>query len=89
MPAESPSKNSILVETSEKPRVFFFHYNKPSSQRAKKPQISIHYKDTCHIVDNLTCNCKVHGHIGKRQPYFVMKGNTTRLEIVQGYATIS
>lgn len=57
-----------------KPRVFFYHYNKPASQAAKRPQISVHYKGVCHIVDNLQVFARSQGHINKRQPYFVMKG---------------
>lgn len=53
---------------------FFFHFNKPMSRLAGKPQISIHYKKTCHIVDNIVCNVPTKGHIKKQQPHFVIKG---------------
>ncbi len=56
---------------------FFFHYNKPASQRAKKPQISVHYDKTCYIVDNIECHVPTEGRIRKRQPYFVMVGKCT------------
>jgi hypothetical protein len=57
-----------------KPRRFTFHYNKPASQRAKRPQISVHIGDRCLIVDNVSVGVHTHGRINKRQPYFVMVG---------------
>lgn len=56
------------------PRLFFFHYNKPASQRAKKPQISVHWRGACHIVDNIDVRVRCFGRIRNRQPYFVMVG---------------
>lgn len=55
-------------------KIFYFHYNKPASKKAGKPQISIHYKKTCYIVDNVDCRVPTIGKINKRQPFFVMKG---------------
>jgi hypothetical protein len=60
--------------TKEKPRAFFYHYNKPASQRAKRPQISVHWKGACHIVDNIIVQVHSRGRVNKRQPYFVMCG---------------
>jgi len=54
---------------------FFFHYNKPASRAAKKPQISVHYRGVCHIVDNIACFEPCAGRVNKRQPYFVMGGS--------------
>lgn len=72
-----------------KPKVFFFHYNKPMSQRAGKPVISIHYKNQCMMVDNLVCNVKTWGHLRNTQPRFVVKGKATSIEVVDGVAYIS
>ena len=55
-------------------KVFFYHYNKQASRKAGKPQITVHYNKTCHIVDNITCNVPTWGHIRKEQPHFVVKG---------------
>ena len=57
-----------------KPRVFFYHYNKPASLKAGKPQISVHYNKTCYVVDNICCGVPTWGHINKSQPRFVVKG---------------
>jgi hypothetical protein len=88
MPVKSCQLKDPLVVSPKRPRVFFFHYNKPASQTEKRPQISIHYCDTCYIVDNLVCECGTYGHVNKRQPYFVMKGKAARLEIKDGTAII-
>mgnify|MGYP003643430304 CR=1 FL=1 len=72
-----------------KKRVFWFHYNKPASQKAGKPQITVHYKGTCHIVDNIDCFCSTYGVIRKSQPFFVMKGFCWGINIVGSVATIS
>jgi len=68
--------------------VFFFHYNKPLSKKRGKPQITIHFKKQCLIVDNIICWAETRGHISKRQPYFVMKGKTATIMIQDKVATI-
>lgn len=70
-------------------KTFWFHYNKPASKKAGKPQITIHYDGKCHIVDNIAISRKTHGHIRKIQPYFVMKGKCKKIEIEDGYAYVS
>lgn len=57
-----------------KKTVFWFHYNKPLSKKAGKPQITVHYKGTCYVADNIECHVPIEGHIRKTQPFFVMKG---------------
>ncbi len=69
-------------------KVFYFHYNKPASKRAKKVQISVHYDKQCIIVDNVICNVQTFGKINKTQPYFVMKGKCESVDIIDGIATI-
>ena len=75
----------MTLLTSTTPRVFFFHYNKPASQKAKRPQISVHYKNMCTIVDNVDVRVHTHGHKNKRQPYFVMKGRARSIELKDLY----
>ncbi len=57
-----------------KPRSFFFHFNKPASRAAGKPQISVHTAGKCHIVDNVICDVPTVGRIKKTAPTFVMTG---------------
>lgn len=35
----------------KKQYVFYFHYNKPASIKAGKPQLTVHYQKTCFLVD--------------------------------------
>jgi len=74
--------------TDDSKRVFFYHYNKPASRSAKKPQISVHWKGVCHIVDNVCVSAFSKGHVNKRQPYFVMKG-VGRVSIFNNVAIIT
>ena len=68
---------------------FFFHYNKPASQRTGSPKISVHHDHVCHIVENIVCDVPTVGKINKRQPIFVMKGKCTNFKIIKGIAYIS
>jgi hypothetical protein len=70
-------------------RSFFFHFNKPQTQRTGKVQISVHHNDTCHIVDNVECSVPIRGRIRKSQPRFVMTGKCKNFVIKNGIAVIS
>lgn len=67
---------------------FFFHYNKPASKAAGMPQISIHYRGKCHLVDNVVVNVDTRGKIRKSQPRFVICGKGL-LEIQDGVGVIT
>jgi hypothetical protein len=69
-------------------RVFWFHYNKPASNSAKKPQITVHYKGACHVVDNVVCNVKTEGRIRNSQPRWVIAGKTKDIRFENGVAII-
>lgn len=53
---------------------FYFHYNKPYSKRYKKHKWSVHYNDTCFIVDEIQCDRPCQSKLNKRQPVCVMRG---------------
>lgn len=74
--------------TKDKQYIFWFHYNKHKSVKAKKPQITLHYKNTCIILDNIVCNVKTRGKINKTQPFFVISGKTKNISINNLIATI-
>lgn len=59
---------------NQKSKVFWFHYNKPASSKAGKPQITVHQSGVCHIVDNVVVDTFISGFIRKDQPRFVLKG---------------
>jgi len=72
-----------------KPRVFFFHYNKPASMQAGEARLSVHFRDVCHIVKGLSCLVPCHTKIRLKQPRCVMVGRGTGVSIVNGHATIT
>ena len=74
----------------DKEYVFWFHYNKHESREQKRPQITVHFKNKCHIVDNVVINVPTHGHIRNDQPYFVIKGKVleSQFSIKEGIAYI-
>jgi hypothetical protein len=72
----------------EKPRAFFLHMNKPASQKAGRPVISLHFRGKCHLVDNIVCNVPTSGRTRKTQPLFVMAGKASSVRIENGIAYI-
>ena len=64
-----------------KPKVFFFHYNKPASLAAGRPKLSVHFDGKCHIVDHLNCVVPIWSHHQKRQPRCIMKGKCISVSI--------
>lgn len=61
---------------------FFYHYFK-----AKK-KMSIHFKNTCTVVDDIVCNVPAETKWKKQQPYLVMQGFCKDVEIVNNKAII-
>lgn len=70
-------------------RAFFFHYNKPASQAAGAPRLSVHYRDTCYIVKHVDCRRPVYTRIRKTQPRCVMAGKAHDILIFGGAAIIT
>lgn len=67
---------------------FFFHYNKPASRAAGKPQVTLHYNKQCLLLDNLHCYVPISGRIRNRQPYYVICGDASSVKIKNKIATI-
>ena len=68
---------------------FFYHYNKPMSQREKRPIISLHYLDKCHMLTGLVVDVRTVSRIRKKQPFFVMEGYANDVKIIDGIAHIN
>ena len=62
---------------------FFYHYFK-----AKK-QMSVHFKGTCHVVDNVVCETSCETKWRQTQPRLVMQGFAQRMAVRGGTAYIS
>lgn len=67
---------------NNKPKRFFFHYNKPASMAKGKPQIYVHFNNACHIVDNILCRRETESKVNwKTSPKFVMQGFANNIYI--------
>lgn len=83
-----PAAKKPVAKKKAAPKVFWYHYNKPASQKAKRPKISVHYDKKCHIVNSIVCNVPTAGHERPTQPHFVVKG-TGVMTIKRGIAYIN
>ena len=72
----------MTVFVSQKPRRFCYHWRKCDGR------MTVHYRDRCLVVDNVTCKAVCHSKRNKRQPRLVMQGYTNRVTIQNGIATI-
>jgi hypothetical protein len=64
-----------------RPTRFFFHFNRPASLKAGTPKLSIHWNNSCRIVDKIICNVPTESRINKRQPRVVMIGKSNYIEV--------
>jgi len=62
---------------------FFYHYYK------QKNKMSIHFKNTCTVVDNVVCNVPCQTKWNKQQPILVMQGFAKAVTIENKTALIS
>ena len=64
-----------------KKRRFFFHYNKPASQQAGHPVLTVHWQGACHLVKGVDCRVPCATRLRKQQPRCVMAGSATTFGI--------
>ena len=67
---------------------FYFHYNKPASQSAGEPRLSVHFRDRCMIVKEITCYVPCESRNRSRQPRCVMVGKARGVRVRGGRAVI-
>jgi hypothetical protein len=70
------------------PRVFYFHYNKPASLSAGRPQLSVHFAGTCYIVDGVDCRVPTWSRNRRTQPRCVIAGRALSVTLEGGRAVI-
>ncbi len=70
-------------------KTFWYHYNKPASQAAGEPRVTVHHAGVCHIVKNVDIRVPTSGRLRKRQPRFVITGRCRSLQVRRGVAVIS
>jgi len=61
---------------------FFYHYNK------KEGKLTIHYRKKCIIADDIICKVPTNSKWNKTQPYLVMQGLASSVEIIDNKAFI-
>ena len=62
---------------------FFYHYFK------QKKKMTVHFKGTCSIVDNVVCNVPCNTKWNKIQPQLVMQGFAKEVLVQDGLAIIN
>lgn len=68
--------------------IFNYHYNKPASKKAGYPKLTLHYKNTCFLVNKIICKVPTFSHNRKQQPHLIIKGNAKSIKILDDVAEI-
>lgn len=53
---------------------FWFHYHKEASRRFGRNKLTVHYRNVCHLVDQVVCLVPVETHNRDQQPRCVLRG---------------
>ncbi len=61
---------------------FFYHYYK------QKKKMSVHFRGSCTVIDNINCQVPCKSKYRKTQPYLVMEGYATSVELIENIALI-
>jgi hypothetical protein len=62
---------------------FFYHYYK------QKKKMSVHFKNSCTIVDDVVCKVPCETKWNKTQPQLVMRGFASNIEVKNNVAYIN
>ncbi len=58
-----------------RPRVFWFHYNKPASRKAGRNILTVHFADQCHLVHDVVLNSmNLRSATRSAQPRCILRG---------------
>ena len=55
-------------------RRFWYHYNKPASNKAGCPILTVHWKNECIPVKGIRCEVETETHNRNSQPHCVVRG---------------
>jgi len=61
---------------------FFYHYYK------QKKKMSVHFKGSCYVTDNVVCKVPCETKWNKTQPNLVMKGKCTDIIVNEDCITV-
>lgn len=67
---------------------FFFHFNKPMSQKTGEVIWSLHFRNQCYILRDILCTVPVETKRNKRQPKGVVQGFCQDVIVVDNVAKI-
>lgn len=69
-------------------RSFWFHYNKPQSQKHKQVIWTVHFGGKCLLVNDIICQVPVSSRSRTRQPFAVMAGRCRDVFVQNKIATV-
>lgn len=78
----------LLSHVSPKPMLFWFHFNKPASDKAGHIVVTVHFNGATVDVPNLQVRVPTRGKVRSEQPRFVMAGKAQRLRVYANTAVI-
>lgn len=67
---------------------FFLHYNKIVSKQRGEHYWSVHFRKKCHFVKDIQCTVPTESKTNYTQPYVVMRGFASKVEIKNDKAII-
>lgn len=76
------------MKLQNKPRAFFFHYNKPMSKAKGRNVLTVHHQKQCLLVEDIDCKVPIKTKSRKTQPHCVMCGRGV-VRVINGVATIT
>lgn len=62
---------------------FFLHYNKPLSKQKGEHIWSVHFRNKCYFTPHIDCTVATESKTNSRQPFVVMRGMATEIEILE------
>jgi hypothetical protein len=84
MTKEEAIKEWQYGKKPQKTKRFFFHYNKPESKKQGRNVMTLHWEDTCIMVNGVeTHGADIQSHKQNRQPHCIIRGFATKVSFAQ------
>ena len=64
----------MIQKTDKDQKRVWFHYNKPESVKQGKNVLTVHWEDTCYMVNSIECEVPIETHNRKAQPRCILRG---------------
>jgi len=75
--------------SKDKQYVFYLHYNKTASNKNRKPQITVHYRNVKYTVNNIHCNTVIFSVVKEYEPKCILKGKVNNFNVMDNVAYMS